>query len=229
MPDQSTLSRRLRRRQTRLMLDLLLILLDDASVEGAHPLVKRLDGKPLPVSRHSTDPGATFGRGAGGKNRGYKLHAIYGKTSRPVAMRVTGLGIDERAVATDLIAELSDPGYLLADAFYDTNKLHDLAAAGGHRLVTPRRFRGCRPVRRDRGSRRRVETIDRLAEPDPFLRRLLSTRRQIETRFANLCNFGGGLITLPPWTRRHRVEPFVKGKLVVRLCRDRLNQQASRA
>jgi hypothetical protein len=69
-------------------------------------------------------------------------------------MKVTGLGIDERRVASDLIADLPDPGYLLADAFYDTNKLHDLAAQGGHRLVTPRRFRGCQPVRRDRGSRR---------------------------------------------------------------------------
>jgi hypothetical protein len=124
---------------------------------------------------------------------------------------------------------LPDPGYLLADAFYDTNKLHDLAADGGHRLVTPRHFRGCRPVRRDRGSQRRIETIDRLAEPGGFLRRLLSTRRQMETRFANLCNYGGGLITLPPWTRGHRVEPFVKGKIIARLCRDRLKRSKGRA
>jgi hypothetical protein len=44
MPDQSTLSRRLRRPQTRRMLDALLLLLDDAEGGGIGDLVRRLDG-----------------------------------------------------------------------------------------------------------------------------------------------------------------------------------------
>ena len=127
------------------MLDTLVEVLDDSAGDA---LVRRLDGKPLPVSRHSVDPQATSGRGAGGLAKGYKLHAIYGKSNRPLAMRVTGLGVDERTVATELIAELPCSGYVLADGFYDANRLHELAVECGQKLITPRRFRGCGPVRR---------------------------------------------------------------------------------
>lgn len=68
------MSRRLRYADTRRMLDELARVLSEA---GYASLVHYLDGKPLTVSRHSCDPDAKHGRGAGGRDRGYKLHAVY--------------------------------------------------------------------------------------------------------------------------------------------------------
>lgn len=214
LPDQSTMSRRLRDPRTRSMLDELLETLGPA----ADTLVRRIDGKPLVVPRHSSDKLARFGRGAGGTDRGYKLHAIYGGTNRPT-LCVLPLNVDERVAAAALIGRLSSPGYLLADAFYDSNALYDLAASHGQVMLANRRRPG-RGLGKIRHSPHRLDAVDRLEGPGDFARGLLSTRREAETRFAHLCNFGGGLTHLPPWVRGRRVESYVLGKIVVRLARD---------
>lgn len=222
LPDPSTMSRRLRDPRTRRMLQELL----EALGPAGPTLVRRLDGKPLTVARHSQDRLARFGRGAGGTDRGYKLHAIYGDTNRPT-LCVLPLDVDERVVAAGLIGRLASPGYLLADAFYDSNALYDLAAANGQVMLAHRRRPG-RGLGKIRHSPHRLSAIDRVEGPGDFARDLLATRRGIETRFAHLCNFGGGLTHLPPWVRGVRVEPYVLGKIVVRLARDiRLRQLAA--
>lgn len=222
MPDQSTLSRRLRRPRTaRMLADLL----EELEPQTAGTLVRRMDGKPLTVARHSGDKAARFGRGAGGIDRGYKLHAVYGNSNKPAALRVTPLNVDERNVASELIGQLAGrPGYLLADAYYDANHLYDKAGECDQILLTPRRYKD-RGLGRHRHSPHRLSAINRLSGPDPFARDLLATRPRIETRLANLCNFGGGLTCLPPWVRGRRVEPYVHAKIAIRLARDQRLQQ----
>jgi hypothetical protein len=44
-----------------------------------------IDGKALAVSGVSKDPDTGYGRGAGGKQKGYKLHAVWGAGPMPIA------------------------------------------------------------------------------------------------------------------------------------------------
>lgn len=228
LPDQSTMSRRLAQVQTQACL---VMLLDRLAPIEREALVLRLDGKPLPVAKHSQDRRATIGRGAGGFQKGYKLHAIYAQSNRPVAYRVTPMNVDERVVAQRMLEEHHlGEGYLLADANYETNPLYDHAASIGRVLVTPRRFRNAKGFCRTRvHSVHRLAMIQRSKDPSPFIRRLLHTRRAIETRYANLSNFGGGLTHLPPWVRGRRVEPYVTAKILIRVARDKARTHAHAA
>lgn len=224
IPDQSTMSRRLYRRETQALLDRLL---DRLEPLDRNALVLRIDGKPLPVAKHSQDSQAAIGRGAGGFQKGYKLHAIYGSNNRPIAYRVAPMNVDERMVAKEMIEQTPmGEGYLLADANYETNPLYDQAAVIGRTLVTPRRFKNAKSLGQSRThSEHRIDMIQRMKDPSPFTRELLKNRRDVETRFANLSNFGGGLTHLPPWVRGRRVEPYVTAKILIRLARDRVLQQ----
>jgi hypothetical protein len=221
LPDQSTMSRRIHHPSMR---NALALLLDRLAPANKNALVLRIDGKPLPVAKHSQDRGAAIGRGAGGFQKGYRLHAIYAQNNRPVKYRVTPMNVDERVVAKEMLAENDlGEGYLLGDANYETNPLYDQAASVGRVLVTPRRFRNAKGLGQSRvHSPHRIAMIQRLKDPSPFIRILLRTRRAIETRFANLTNFAGGLTHLPPWVRGRRVEPYVTAKIIIRLTRDRV-------
>lgn len=221
LPDQSTMSRRLARDETRRMLGALLDQLEPAPRQA---LVLRIDGKSLPVAKHSCDEQAKIGRGTGGFQKGYKLHAIYGQSNRPAAYHVAPLNVDERAVAKQLLEdnELGE-GYLLGDGNYESNPLYDQAAEVGRMMVTPRRFSQAKGIGQTiRHSPHRLALIERMKMPSGFMRELMVNRRQIETRFANLCNFGGGLTHLPPWVRGRRVEPYVTAKILIRLARDQV-------
>lgn len=219
LPDQSTMSRRLRCVDTQRMLHELAPLL----CAGGHAsLVRYLDGKPLTVSRHSIDPDAKHGRGAGGQDRGYKLHAIYAEDNRPVAWETTPLNHNEHHAAKPLIDHRVRPGYLLADANYDANHLYDHTGELGVCLLTPRRFSQAQGRGRHPHSPHRIDMLERQASPSPFVHEMLKQRRVIETRFAHLTNFGGGLTCLPPWVRRrHRVHSWVAAKILIRLARDK--------
>src|SRR5262249_34111404 len=74
LPDQSTMSRRLRDPALPADLDALLRLLDPP--RGAAPSTLIIDGKALQVSEMSGDRDAVTGWGAGRYARGYKLHAL---------------------------------------------------------------------------------------------------------------------------------------------------------
>ena len=218
LPDQSTMSRRLREEATHQMMQQLTKKLNRSN---RHGLVRYLDGKPLTVSRHSIDADAAHGRGAGGKDRGYKLHAIYAEGNAPLAWSVTPLNANEHHAAVPLIDERLQPGYLLADANYDANHLYDHCGQHGIQLLTPRRFRKVKGFGRHKHSPYRIDAITRLLDPSPFVREMLKLRKRVETRFAHLTNFGGGLTGLPPWVRRiHRVKLWVAGKIILRIARD---------
>lgn len=218
LPDQSTMSRRIFRDDTQQMLEQLARRLD---ATPAASLLRFVDGKPLPVSKHSLDRQATFGRGAGGQDRGYKFHAIYGPSNQPVAWSVTPLNVCEHKQAAELIKQGIGPGYLLGDANYDANQLHEIAGQRQVRLLTPRRYASAKGLGHHRHSNYRRDAITRLEGPSDFARSLLKQRRRIETRFAHLTNFGGGLTCIPPWVRGlHRVSLWVQAKIIIRLARD---------
>ncbi len=184
-------------------------------------LVKWVDGKPLPISRHSQDRDARFGRGAGGLDKGYKLHAIWGDSPIPEAFAVQPMNRDESHVAAELVTRLSGEGYLLADGNYDRRRLYDRAAQWGYQLVAPRARPGKGLGHRPKSSHR-IRSIDLLEGPSPFGRSLHRLRRSIESQFAGLTCFGGGLSCLPPWVRRlHRVRLYVHAKLLINAARIR--------
>lgn len=219
LPDQSTMSRRLRSPDTASFLDKLAKRLGGG---GQGCLAKALDGKPLTVARHSQDPDATCGRGAGGMAKGYKLHAIWGQNPMPLAWSVQPLNVSEVTQAKQLIPQLKDEGYLLGDANFDRNVLYDLAAEHGHQLLAPRQLPGTGLGNR-RHSPQRLRSIHLLEQsPSPFGRQLHHTRGAIEREFGGLVSFGGGLQCLPPWVRTlRRVRLFVQAKLVINAARIR--------
>jgi hypothetical protein len=184
-------------------------------------LIKWIDGKPLPISRHSQDKDARFGRGAGGLDKGYKLHAIWSDSPIPEAFSVQPMNRDERHVAAEMIMRSPGKGYLLADANYDSRSLYDLAAAWGYQLVAPRSKPGRGLGHRPR-SPHRLRSIDMLEGPSTFGRSLYRLRRTIESQFAGLTCFGGGLPCLPPWVRGLcRVRLYVHAKLLINAARIR--------
>lgn len=199
--------------------------------------VRRLDGKPLEVAAHSTDRDATFGRAAGRKGRGYKLHAAWssddlGPRPMPDQWCVAPLNACERLVARRLVKRLGGGGgggggYLLADGYYDDSRLYDLAAdAANHQLLCPRQRPGA-GLGHHYQSPRRLRAIGTLeASPgvgNDFGPGLYRQRKQVERDFGNLTGFGGGLqSTLPPWVRRPwRARNWVHGKLLINAARIR--------
>ena len=226
LPSQSTMSRRLRSDATTACLQRLGRRLC-GHVMPAWTLLKLIDGKPLTVARHSKDPDATFGRGAGGLARGYKLHAITNGQPMPATFEVDTLNVSEKAVARRMLPRLEGAGYLVADSNYDASDLFDLAATQGHRLICPRPRPGT-------GLGHHPQSVHRLRciallEVGPRVGQFLGTdllrvRRQIETTFGNLTSFFAGLSHLPPWVRRlHRVRTYVHAKLIINAARIREN------
>lgn len=216
LPSQPTLSRRMRRAEVQqLMTDI-----EDAwlaAVSVSTMLIKTIDGKPLAVSGVTKDIDAGYGRGAGGMQKGYKLFSVWASGPLPLAWALAPMNRSEKAMAAELIPALPGEGYLLGDAEYDSNKLHDLAHVAGHQLLTPKRQKH-RGVGHRRQSPYRLRSIE-LMKTD-FGKKAFRFRRQIERNFGNLTSFGGGLTCLPAWVRRfHRVRNWVHAKLLINAAR----------
>jgi hypothetical protein len=188
-------------------------------LSGAHPCLNSfLDGKPLPVSRGSTDPEARYGRGVRAMEKGYKLHTIWADRALPEAWEVTPLNTSEKVVARRLIPQMSGTGYLLADGYYDANHLFDCAHEHNYQLITPLP-RGANP-----GGGHHYQSPQRLQSIALMLteegQRLLRRRGAIERKYGNATSFGGGLAPLPAWVRRlHRVRTWVWAKLLINAAR----------
>jgi hypothetical protein len=232
LPGQSTMSRRTR---TDAFAAFLAALGDRLAGRPSAALLKYIDGKPVVVAAHSTDPDAAWGRGAGQKAKGYKLHAVWAADgAMPAAFEVRPLNVGEQQVAERLIPDAlhaERPGYLLGDEQYNDSTLFDLAAARAHRLIAPRQQPGT-GVGHHYQSPHRLRCIDML-EPGPaaaaaghdcrFGLGLVRARRAIERRFGNAVSFGGGLgSSLPSFVRRlHRVRNWVHAKLLINAARIR--------
>jgi IS5 family transposase len=237
LPDQSTMSRRTRGRHGKrfdAFLDAVARRMNREAGAGVGPmrLVKCMDGKALPVAAHSKDRDARWGRGAGQKSRGYKLHLIRSDRPMPEQWALTPLDVDERVVARRMLRRLAGAGYVLRDGMYDASDLHDRAAAVNHRLVGPRRRPGTGLGHRYQ-SPHRVRGIDVMEPPahvNGFGPDLYRRRTQIERDLGNMASFGGGMQAPPPWVRRvWRVRRWVYAKLLINAARIRCLRRRARA
>jgi len=216
LPTQATLSRRMRRPDT-----LLLLLAIEQSwltlVGTSQWLIRVIDGKPLAVSGVSKDADARYGRGAGCMQKGYKFFAVWASGPLPLAWALAPMNCSERTMARRLIPTLPGSGYLLGDSEYDANDLYELAAAADHQLLARKRQKH-RGLGHRRQSPHRLRGLELLK--DRFGKTLYRFRRQIERDFGNLVSFGGGLASLPAWVRRFpRVRNWLHAKLLINAAR----------
>jgi hypothetical protein len=224
LPDQSTMSRRLR--DPRVLEDLAKLLMILQRHLAAPSQLLLVDGKPLGVSHFSGDPDAREGWGAGRHDRGYKLHVLIDNLQRLLAWEVRPMNEAECVVACDLLEQAAARGVLpanirmLGDASYDSNPLHERAHHFNVRLIAPRRkpYRGVSPSYRQHPNR--LRSIE-LTEHDPALaRQLRMARAGVERYLGALATVGGGLIALPAWSRRlPRVQLWTAAKLVLHAAR----------
>lgn len=214
LPSSTTISRRYRSKNVQRLLQQLeeLTLL----TKGTRSLVCAVDGKSLPIGGCSKDRQSGYGRAAGGKAKGYKLHVITSIDGAVLDWRVAPMNKDERVMAGRMLRKSKPQGYVLGDANFDSNPLHSVCSALGNlQLVAPRRLGGgMGHHRHDPG---RLRSVAMLENPFPiFGRQLLEIRDHIERYFANLTNWGGSLVSLPPWSRTYkRVHRWVQGKLIL--------------
>jgi Transposase DDE domain len=214
LPPQWTLSRRLRKPATVQLMLQVEEHLQGLLVVGCY-WVWKIDGKALAVSGVSKDPDVGYGRGAGGSQKGYKFHALWGEGPMPVAWGLAPINVSEKTMARHLIASSPGTGYLLGDKQYDANHLYDAAAAAGYQLVVRKtKHRGRGGLGHRPQSQFRLRSIELLTKP--FGQMLYGQRRKIESSFGTLTSFGGGLAPLPAWVRRfHRVRDWVHAKLLI--------------
>lgn len=217
LPDQSTMSRRLRDPRLIDELDAVIRLLQRTIPAGSSLIA---DGKPLPVSKFTGDPEAAMGWGAGRFSHGYKLHVIIDDAHRLIAWALRPMNEAECVVAAQMIErtphEMPRGSLLLADASYDSNPLHAAASASGLRLLAPRR-RTDRPLCRNRRHHPgRLGSVEQLERDGPLASVHRRVRPSVERFFGSLASWGGGLWGLPSWARRtHRVTLWVGAKLVL--------------
>ena len=225
LPDQSTMSRRLRCpgvwQDLRLLLDRIQSRWGDASGHGCTFII---DGKPLPVSNISGDPDAARGWGAGIYARGYKLHAIIDTESRLIDFEVCSLNTAESVVARGMVCGLDTepPAEMLADSGYDSNALHRVCEERGFQLIAPRRRPGTDlgwvKGGHAAGRLRSIEMTEGAGCAWERVHRFV--RLGVERYFGTLASASTGLFALPPWVRRiHRVRAWVAAKLAINAAR----------
>lgn len=223
LPDQSTMSRRLRHQA---FSDLMKTLLTRIQLTLGRSEILVVDGKPLELSEHTRDPDAKSGRGAGRYAKGYKLHVLLdARTWAVIGHQVHPLNVSEVTTATDMLNRLHTPdiagSLVLGDRLFDSNLLHEAAAQRGGQLVAPRKrphtgLGSCRHHPHRLESIRFTEGID----SEIWDHVLGPQRTQIERYFGVLSASTAGLIGLPPWVRRiHRVRLWVDAKLVINAAR----------
>ena len=226
-PSGPTMSRRLRSKSVRWLLDQIEKLVLDPM--GLGNIVWMIDGKPLTISGHSKDRQAGYGRATGGKAKGYKIHAIVGSDGSVPHWRIAPMNKDERVMAGRMLKQTKIQGYLVADSNYDSNKLHQTCDDRGNlQLIAARRYgSGCGYGHRKQtdGRLRSVEILEHHT-PD-FGKQMMMQRNEIERFYGNLTNWGGGLTHLPPWIRTYRrVHRWVQAKFIINAIK-RLTKQTT--
>lgn len=223
LPSDSTMSRRQRSRSVMALLE---AVEQSVTRPGQSGLYWIIDGKPLVIGGCSKDRQAGYGRAASGKAKGYKLHAIVAPGGSLAAWRIAPMNKDERVMAKRMLKAAPIQGYVVGDANYDSNYLHEICDARGNcQFVTRRRYGPGHRVGHRAQSPGRLRSIALLENPQPhFGRQMLRDRNAIERCFGNLVNWGGALTHLPPWVRTHRrVRRWVQAKLALTALRRAIN------
>ena len=157
----------------------------DAGGAGGRPVDyrRRGDGRQLregPPVRPGRKRGAkaqAIGVSRGGQTT--KIHALSDTLGRPIILKVTAGNVADITMAEELLAEVEDCRYVLADKGYDSDKLRNVIRAKGAKPVIPGRKSRTRKVRFDRSrykSRWMVEAV--------FCR--LKDFRRVATRYDKL-------------------------------------------
>lgn len=218
LPPQCTLSRRLKHPDAVELMTAVEQQLVVLSGLGKH-WIHILDAKSLAVSPISRDRDAAWGRGARGRQLGYKVPAVWNGGPLFTTWTLSPMNSSEKVVARRMMESLIGGGYLLADAQYDANYLYDDAEKAGFQLVarkTPDRGRGGLGHRRNSPSR--LRSIELLTTQ--FGSELYRERNNIERQFGVLTSTGGILGPLPAWVRRfHRVRHWVQAKFILNALR----------
>lgn len=222
LPDQSTMSRRLR---------------DPAMAKIMRALAQRIqrrlpngrllltDGKAFALEDRTRDPDALVGRASGRYAHGYKLHALVDNYHRVYAWSIRPLNHAEQPECRFLLGQLGGAQglgrrFLLGDAGYNSNALFCAARDAGFRLIAPR----CKP---GTGLGRRRHDRDRLSSMGLTERRggwmwpkLYGFRIGVERYFSGLSS---GVVSgdhLPIWARRlHRVSYWIDAKIIINAAR----------
>lgn len=219
LPDQSTMSRRLRDPR---VWDDLRLLIDEIQRGLGTTGTLVADGKPLPVSSVSGDPDARSGWGARVCARGYKLHAIIDRSRRLIDFDVRPMNTAESEVAAEMVTRMRPrAGVMLADASYDSNRLYEACEQNGIQLLAPRRKAGTSISRVSRNAPSRLRAVELLEGGDQtHAEHHWKERRTIERFFGTLATPATGLYALPPWVRRMtRVRNWVAAKLAINAAR----------
>ena len=211
LPTPSTMTRRLRR------CDIQQILKDiELKLVNKFPrsTCRWVDGKPLAIGGASKDRQSKFGFGASCVCRGYKLHAIADQNQGFVRWTITPMNESESHVASKLVGEIEEEGYLIGDGNYDKTHLYNKAAERNIQLVAPQRIRNAKGLGHRRQSEHRLRGMELVKRS--FGESLLECRRAIERMFGNLVTFCGGLKPLPHWVRTlPRVRRWVQAKMIL--------------
>lgn len=218
-PSSTTMSRRLRTPTVVALLDAL----ERRVIAPKEPqLFWMIDGKPLPIGGSSKDKQAGYGRAAGTKAKGYKIHALVGSDGSIASWRLAPMNKDERVMAGRILRTAAIQGYVVADCNYDSNKLHDVCVQRPPpqdpvQLVVRRRYGPNHGTGHRKQSPGRLRSMELTENPFPaFADQMLKDRAAIERQFGQLTNWGGGLQCLPSWARGHRrVHRWVQAKLVL--------------
>jgi len=240
LPDQSTMSRRMKRAD----FDEFLIrvgrrLNGDSNASRARDAsklhVRIVDGKSLELPNHSTDRDARWGRGVSRTSLGYKIHFLCSTEEKPMpdAFAITPLNRCEKQMAARMIRRVRGGGYLLADAHLDASWLFDHCRVHAHQLLCPR-AKPHTALGHHYQSPDRVRAIEMLESPanvnpsfGSFGRSLYRCRTIVERRFSAAVCFGAGIgNSLPPWVRRiGRVRRWTTAKLLINAARIRNNRR----
>jgi hypothetical protein len=227
LPDQSTMSRRTRREDFQIFLQAMQQRLNGKAHEH---LLKIVDGKPLELPNHTSDPDARWGRGVSRLSVGYKLHAIWSENPLPDAFVITPLDVCEKQMARRMVKRVRGFGYLLGDGHYDASWLYDLCHYHNHLLVS-RRAKPNTGIGHHYQSPHRLRSIELLESPagiNEFGPSLYRQRTGIERKFSNMMSFGAGLAALPSWIRRiWRVRNWVHAKLLINAARIRIHRSCA--
>jgi hypothetical protein len=176
-----------------------------------------IDGKPTEIALHSQDADAGTGRGVGHVARGYKLHAVMSAAGTLLTWRIKPLNIDERAVAAEMIEDLSGVCYLVADCLYHAEHLFIACARRDIQLVAPRKKSEQGKGTRRKIHRARKRSIAMLERGDTrFGESLVNARTAIERYFAQLSNAFGTIAHLPIWVRSlRRVTQWINARIAL--------------